>query len=395
MVGPSLSAHASGVRARTPLLSPIRSAVCAAVLLLAACSTSPQTSRVVLTPVDFGHLPGWRDDAMAQVLPAFARSCDKLADLPPGRPIGRDGQGGVAGDWLAPCGALRDVATGDDRAARAYFEAWFRPYLVAAGSNSEGLFTGYFEPQLNGSRRVGGRYRVPLYGRPADLQADPGRADHPYYSRAEIEAGALVGKAAVLFWVDDPVDAYILQVQGSGRILLDDGTRVQVGYDGSNGQRYVSLARILLNHGWLTPDDTTMQTVRAVLKAHPVEAPGLMRENPRYVFFRLVSGEGPVGTAGVALTAGRSLAVDPEFVPLGVPLWLDTSEPDGTPLRRLMVAQDSGAAIKGAVRGDVFWGAGEAAFDKAGRMNRRGSYYLLLPRQKSGMIALAAAGFQQ
>jgi membrane-bound lytic murein transglycosylase A len=144
----------------------------------------------------------------------------------------------------------------------------------------------------------------------------------------------------------------------------------------------------LLDHGIIAPGDTTMQTVRAWLKAHPSEAPALMAENPRYVFFRFLDSDGPVGAAGVPLTPGRSLAVDPHFVPLGVPLWLDSSDPDGHPLRRLMIAQDSGAAIKGPVRGDVYWGPGEAAFDKAGRMKSLGSYYLLLPRERSGPVAL-------
>ena len=164
---------------------------------------------------------------------------------------------------------------------------------------------------------------------------------------------------------------------------------VRVGYAGNNGRPFVGLSKILLSHGKVS--DGTMPVVRAWLKAHPAEAPALMAENPRYVFFRLVPGDGPVGAFSVVLTPGRSLAVDPRFVPLGVPLWLDSSDPDGLKLQRLMVAQDSGAAIKGAVRGDFFWGGGEQAFDKAGRMNSRGAYYLLLPNQRSGPLADADA----
>jgi membrane-bound lytic murein transglycosylase A len=371
----------------------------AGLLLLAACSTAPIVQntvqippttqsgpdQLVLTAVGFDRLPGWRSDNQAQALPALRRSCDRLAQLPPGQPIGQDGRGGLAGDWLGPCGALRSVTESDPRAVRDYFESWFQPFLAANGTRTDGLFTGYFEAELRGSRHRGGPYQTPLYPRPPNLPADPNQA---YFSRAEIESGALHGKVGELLWVDDPVDAHILQIQGSGRIHLDDGSIVQVGYNGSNGRKFVGLGRILLDHGKIAPGDTTMQTVRAWLKAHPGEAAALMAENPRYVFFRFLNGDGPVGASGVTLTPGRSLAVDPRFVPLGVPLWLDSSEPDGRPLRRLMIAQDSGAAIKGPVRGDVFWGAGEVAFDKAGRMKSPGSYYLLLPRVRSGPVAL-------
>jgi membrane-bound lytic murein transglycosylase A len=365
-------------------------------LLLAACSTTSPSStgsgvskepdQLTLTAIGYDRLPGWQYDSQTQALPALKRSCERVTQLPPGQTIGPDGRGGLAADWLGPCGALRFVDASNPQAVRSYFETWFQPYLAANGTRTDGLFTGYFEAELHGSRHRGGRYQIPLYARPANLPVDPGQA---YYSRAEIEAGALKGKVSELLWVDDPIDAHILHIQGSGRILLDDGSVVQVGYNGSNGRKFVGLGRILLDHGKIFPGDTTMQTVRAWLKAHPAEAPALMAENPRYVFFRFLGGDGPVGAAGVPLTPGRSLAIDPHFVPLGVPLWLDSVDPDGLPLRRLMIAQDSGAAIKGPVRGDLFWGAGEAAFDKAGRMKSSGSYYLLLPRERSGPVALA------
>jgi membrane-bound lytic murein transglycosylase A len=193
----------------------------------------------------------------------------------------------------------------------------------------------------------------------------------------------------VLLWVDDPVDAHILQIQGSGRVLLEDGSVIRIGYAGNNGLPFVGLSKILKDHGKIS--DGTMPTVRAWLKSHPAEAPALMAENPRYVFFRKLPGDAPVGAFNVALTAGRSLAVDPHFVPLGAPLWLDSVDPDGNKLQRLVVAQDIGTAIKGAIRGDFYWGSGEAAFDKAGRMNSRGAYYLLLPLQHSAPLALNGA----
>jgi membrane-bound lytic murein transglycosylase A len=370
-------------------------AVWAGLLILAACSTTPAPrkaaeippDRLILTAIGYDRLPGWRSDAQAQAVPALKRSCEQLTQLPPGQSVGTDGRGGLAADWLAPCGALRSVDSTDGQAVRDYFETWFQPFMATNGNGSDGLFTGYFEAELKGSRHRGGRYQIPLYARPANLPIDSGQI---YFSRAEIEAGALKGKVAELLWVDDPVDAHILHIQGSGRILLDDGSVVQVGYNGSNGRKFVGLGRILLDHGKIFPGDTSMQTIRAWLKAHPAEAAGLMAENPRYVFFRFLNADGPVGAAGIPLTPGRSLAIDPRFVPLGVPLWLDSVDPDGRPLRRLMVAQDSGAAIKGPVRGDVFWGAGEAAFDMAGRMKSPGRYYLLLPRERTGPVALTA-----
>lgn len=368
-------------------------------LALAACATSPaspppapaEPDRMVLTPVDFSSLPGWTADRQNEALPALRRSCARIADLPPGQPVGTDGSGGLAGDWLAPCGALRRIADGDPATARTYFETWFRPYLATNGRTADGLFTGYFEAELDGSRTPAGPYRIPIYGRPADLPPADRLKDQPYPDRASIEAGALDGKAPVLAWVADPVDAHILHIQGSGRIRFADGTVAQVGYDGSNGHRYVALGRILLDHGKIGRDDTTMPTVRAWLKGHPDEARVLMAENPRFIFFRFIPGDTPIGSAGVALTPGRSLAVDPRFVALGLPVWLATRDPDGRSLCRLMVAQDTGIAIKGPVRGDLFWGAGADAFDKAGRMKSSGRYFLLLPRQRSTPVALGLA----
>jgi membrane-bound lytic murein transglycosylase A len=364
-------------------------ALAAVAVWLAGCSTPappPPPPSLVLTPVGFDRLPGWRDDAQALALPALRRSCAQLVRLPPGQPIGRDGLGGLAEDWLAPCGALRDVGPS---AAREFFEAWFRPFRATDGDKADGLFTGYCEAELKGARRASEHYRIPLYTRPTDLPRNP---ETVYLSRAEIEAGALAGKVPALAWLEDPVDAHVLQIQGSGRILMDDGTVLRVGYDGSNGRRFVALGRILVEHGKLAAADVTMPAVVAWLKAHPAEAPALMRENPRYVFFRPIEGDGPMGAAGVALTAGRSLAVDPRHVPFGAPVWLDTSDPDGHPLRRLMVAQDAGAAIQGPLRADIFWGVGPAAFDQAGRMKSRGVMYLLLPRRRTGLVAAAPAG---
>lgn len=366
------------------------------IAFLAACASKPETppsggggaaDYLSLTPVAYSDLPGWNADAVAQAIPPLLKSCARILQMPPSRAMGMDGRAGLAADWMGPCGAVRSVPADNNAAARAFFEQWFQPYRAFAGTRPDGLFTGYYEADLNGSRKKSGRYRVPLHARPAGLSQDPSRSGTPYLSRAEIEAGALNGKTRTLLWVDDPVDAHILHIQGSGKVRLDDGQVVHVGFDGSNGQPFRGLGAILRDHGKLKPGEITMPSVRDWLKAHPDQAPALMAENPRYVFFREVGPDGPFGAAGVALTPGRSLAVDTTFVALGTPLWLVSSDPDGAPLRRLMIAQDTGSAIKGPIRGDFFWGAGDAAFNKAGRMKSKGGYYLLLPRERRAPLA--------
>lgn len=374
--------------------------VLAAALLLAACGQKtapppvatpapapPATDRLSYIPVSFRQLPGWDTDRLSEAVPALRRSCERLTQLPVGQAVGSDGAGGTAGDWSGPCGALRWVKPDDEKALRGYLQDWFQPFRIGNGHGDEGRFTGYYEAEMHGSRHKSAKYHIPLLGRPAGWPADPPGNTSP--TRAQIEAGVLEGKAPVLLWVDDLIDLHILQIQGSGRVLLDDGSVQQIAYAGNNGKEFLGLGKILAAHGKLAPGAATMPAIRAWLKAHPAEAPALMAENERYIFFRLHAGEGPVGAFTVPLTAGRSLAVDPKFIPLGVPVWLDTVDPDGIPLQKLMVAQDTGRAIKGVVRADIFWGSGEAALDKAGRMNNRGAYYVLLPAQRSAPVAEA------
>ena len=407
-------------RSDATTLNRVRAAFCSGLLLLlAACTEEPIApathapapaagEHLSLTPVDFTALPGWTDDNLGEAVVALAKSCGKIADLPPSQPIGREGVGGAAGDWLGPCGALRDLNMRDPAGVRLYFETWFRPLrAVANGGAAGGLFTGYYEAELAGALKRDAKHRVPLYARPDDLVSldlgpfdatlsgkriwgryDAGSHLVPYWTRQEIEQGALGERAKVVLWIDDPVDAHILSIQGSGRVTLPDGGTIRVGFDGTNGRAFVGITRILMDAGKLNAHQATMPETRAWLEAHPAEATALMDKNPRYIFFRLIQGDGPIGAEGVALTPLRSLAVDPTFVPLGVPIWLDTTTPDGKPFRRLMVAQDTGAAIRGAVRGDIFWGTGQRAFDQAGRMKSAGAYYLLVPRQRSGQVAL-------
>ncbi len=351
-----------------------RLAVLALGALLAACVSSPDkkpAERIARPPapaaglraVAFADLPGWGADRQDRALAAFARSCPRLS-----------------GAWRRPCGALGRVTSGNPKAARAFFERWFRAYAVA--STASGLFTGYYEPVLRGSRRRRPGYSVPLHAKPRDLARL-----RPYPSRARILKPPLRTRIPVFLWLADPVDAYTLHIQGSGVVRLAGGGSVRVGVAATNGRRYVSIGRILLRRGALTRSQATMQGIRAWLRAHPRQATALMNRNPRYIFFRIVRagvarGLGPIGGQGVALTPGRSLAVDTRFVAYGTPVWLDTTwpKPPGGRLRRLVIAQDKGGAIKGAMRGDLFIGRGARALAIAGRMRQRGRYFLLLPR---------------
>lgn len=332
--------------------------------------------RLTLTPARFAQLDGWRNDRAAAAIPALLRSCGAIlakADTAPLDAKARGADFGPVGEWRAPCAAAAALPPGNDAAARQYLEANFVPFLAGNNGDSDGLFTGYFEITLNGSRQRTGPYQTPLYRRPGE----PGR-----HTRAEIEDGALAGKGLELLWVDDPVDAFFLEIQGSGRVRLHGGGMVRVGYDGSNGKPYVAVGRLLIERGEMPREKVTMAAIRAWMTANPKQGAALRRENASHVFFREIVGDGPLGAQRVALTPGRSLAVDRAFIPLSLPIWIEVRQrfAPNEIIRRLVVAQDAGGAIKGPVRGDLFWGHGRTAAAGAGGMNARGRYYLLLPR---------------
>jgi membrane-bound lytic murein transglycosylase A len=349
-----------------------------------------------LTRAIFSDLPGWDQDATAEALPALKKSCAALDRLDPAATLGPDGVAGTAGEWRAPCAAAQALGPVSDAEVRRFFETRFAPWRVANNGTATGLFTGYFEPELLGARQPGGAFQTPILKRPPDLvsvdlglfrpdwrgERTAGRVAagtlRPYATRGQIEAGALAAQHLAFLWVDDPIAAFILQVQGSGRIRLPDGSLVRIGYDGQNGWPYVAIGKLLVERGAMEVADVSLASIEAWLRAHPTQAPALMNENRSYVFFRELQGDGPIGAEGVVLTAGRSLAVDPSFLPLGVPLWVDAAQ-GATVLKRLMVAQDTGGAIRGPVRGDVFFGFGAAAEASAGTLRAEGGYWLLLP----------------
>lgn len=363
----------------------------------------PQSAKpsLVIHQMLFKDLPGWVGDNHAEVLPAFIRSCEKIEKLPKNKVMGLHEEMGKTSDWLPLCKAARLIRPGNKIEAQYFFESRFLPYAVSNSHRRSGLFTGYYEANLRGAFGRDNRYRYPIYAKPKDLVSSrlgtfddaykgksiSGRLQDgrfvPYYTRAEIEDGVLAGRQLETVWVDNPIDAFILHVQGSGRVILPDGSHVRVGYEAKNGQRYTSIGRELVAAGVMRLDDVTMPAIRIWMEAHPVAAQALMRKNKSFIFFRIIDGAGPIGAQGVALTPGRSLAIDRAFLPLGVPIWLDTFEP-GTrskvKLRRTVIAQDTGSAINGPVRGDFFWGYGPEAAIKAGTMKEKGEYYLLLPQ---------------
>ena len=348
--------------------------------LVVACAGVPHPGaapEVHMAP-EFRTLSGWADDDHAAALPALAQSCGWFDGLPPDRPLG-NGSAGTAGHWQEACAAALAVPAGDRAAARRFFETWFVPVAVRNDNGGIGLFTGYYAPELRGSWQRSERYSVPLYRRPPPGRRLPARAD--------IVSGALTGRGLELLWVDDPVDAFFLEIQGSGNVVLDDGSRIGIGYHAWNGHPYFAIGRALIDRGEATREEMSMALIRDWLRRNPDQAQDLMNLNRSYIFFRLRDSAEVVGALEVPLTAGRSLAVDRTHIPLGVPLWLDIADDPTVPggrLRRLVLAQDTGGAIRGAVAGDLFWGYGDDAGRLAGAMQARGRYHMLVPRSVAG-----------
>lgn len=380
-----------------------------AALALAACDDAPPPETVAddappgLTQIALTDLPGWAVDDVSKGVAAFRGVCRRFSRQPEGKATSPAWpELGSAGAWADACAEAK--ALPDDGSARAFLESRFEAFAVDAPPDA-GLFTGYFEPEIEGARAPDEKYRSPIYRVPSDLISVDlglfsqkfagerilgrfdGKAFIPFYERSDVANGALAGRGLELAWLADPVDGFFLEIQGSGRIRLENGEIMRVGYAGKNGRAYRAIGRDLIENGAIAREDMSMQAIRDWLVANPSEAQAVMNLNRSVVFFEERTGPGPIGAAGTPLTAGRSLAVDPKFVPLGALVFLDTPHPDAEtgapPIRRLVVAEDVGGAIKGAVRGDLFWGSGDAAGALAGRMISRGRYYLLRPKQRS------------
>ncbi len=366
-------------------------------VLLVACQTKiapPSPPKVETLPVaptfmlsQWSMLPDWSTLNLTPSWRALQQTCRALK---------------FKAKWLPICNAAEQVNENDTAAQRVFYETWFTPYQVLNPDGSDhGLITGYYEPLLKGSRHKNARFCYPIYGAPEDmLEVDLGDAYPqlkglrlrgrlqgkkvvPYFNRAEIDGGVSMLQGRELFWVENPVELFFLQIQGSGRIELEDGRRVKIGYAEQNGHPYVSIGKRLVEMGELKPEEASMQTIKNWADKNPERLFALLGQNPSYVFFREMPDtlSAPLGALGVPLTNEYSLAVDPHTIPLGVPVFLSTTLPNSNePFNRLMYAQDTGGAIRGAVRADFFWGFGELAALQAGRMKQSGRMWVLFPK---------------
>lgn len=315
--------------------------------------------------LDFADLDGWDDDDHRAALSTFIDTCSLLNDP----------------DWTPICRLAPD-AMASDTSARSFFEMLFRPVQIGEGP---ALFTGYYEPELVGSPIRTPRFAYPLYARPPEVQDG-----QQWLDRGAIEtSGALQGRGLEIAWLDDPVEVFFLQVQGSGRIRMPDGRALRVGYGGRNGHPYRSVGKELIRLGILDEHSASAQTIKAWVRSNPAMGAEILRHNPSFVFFRrlpdLPPENGPIGAMGRSITTMRSLAVDPAFTPLGAPVWLEKN--GRNPLRRLMVAQDTGGAIKGAQRADIFYGTGFQAGEDAGTVKDNGRMIVLLPIERAFALA--------
>jgi membrane-bound lytic murein transglycosylase A len=338
--------------------------------------------------LSFDDLPGWSGDDHAAALATFRRSCARILKLDASDRLDVKAANAVlygrAGDWRPACEAAMAPLGPGAAVARGFFQHWFVPVRLPS---ERGLFTGYYEPEMRGALTRHGPYQTPVLAPPPGFSMVAGGGNFP--TRAEIEDGALDADKLAIVWLESPIDAFFLHVQGSGRVKLETGDVVRLTFAAKSGHEYTSIGKVLIERGALVREEVSMQTIRAWLTANPVEGREIMRQNKSYIFFRILRDVdvdlGPPGAEQVNLTPGRSLAVDRSHHPLGSLLWLTTTHPtvDGTatvPVARLMVAQDTGSAIKGLHRGDIFFGSGHDAGEIAGRMKAEGELVALVPK---------------
>lgn len=331
----------------------------AAGITMSAASAFAKPNYVLLS---FQDLADWAEDDHDSALEVFKETCSDL-DEP---------------EWSALCAVASQATSG-----RAFFEMFFRPVMIDDGG--EPLFTGYFEPELRGSLVPTAKYRYPIYRMP-----DEARNARPWLSRRNIEeTGVLKNRGLEIAWIDDPVEVFFLQIQGSGRVRLTDGSVIRVGYGGANGHPYRSIGQELVRRGTYQPHQVSAKVIANWVRRNPIEGAELLRHNPSFVFFREVNQvapeKGPLGAMNRSITELRSIAVDPRYIPLGAPVWIEKQ--GETPMTRLMIAQDTGSAIKGAQRADIFFGTGDAAGQEAGRIRDGGRLVTLLPIQQAYRLA--------
>ncbi|HAT7071251.1 TPA: hypothetical protein JAN90_00295 [Legionella pneumophila] len=383
----------------------------AAIILSAAVWWWLQSPKPTFRQVSFKHLPGWENAQLKKSLETFQTSCRAFLKQNPERVVGTEEIDLQAKDWHPTCRAALKINPVDEQSAKLFFEKWFAPVEFYDDKPVKGLFTGYYMPLIKGSYTKSDEFSVPIYELPSNLVTVDlglflpnlknkkiigriaGNKVVPFYTREEINKGAIKNTARVLVWIHSPVDRLFLEIQGSGIIELEDGKRIFIGYDGQNGAPYTAIAGVLIKKGIMTKHNASMQRIKKYLEAHPKQMDKIINQNKSFVFFRKLSLEAALGSQGVALTPGYSLAIDKQWIPMGAPLWLNTTRPDSKnpdvnkPMQRLMIAQDTGGAIRGKVRGDVFWGGGDKATLIAGHMKNEGHYWLLLPAHALSRLA--------
>lgn len=381
----------------------------AAVLALVSCSKDNEPdflefedengAKISLQKTDFSDLRGWKKDNLEDMVPAFEASCGVILKTSspelPSAVVKIN-----TSDYQRACMRFFDEKIGNAKDFKKFLQDNFVPYLVSQNGVTDGKFTSYYQAKISASTTPDDKYKYPIYGKPADLievnLADfgeelpktrlLGRVQNqkmvPYYTRAEIENNPDVAKDfPILLWGDNPVDILIMQIQGSAIAELPDGETVSLAYADNNGRKFSGIGSVLLAAGKLEKGKASMGEIKKWLEANLDEAKKYMQQNERYVFQRISNTHGAVGAQGVELTAQRSIAVDKTKVPLGAMFWLETTGPDGEPLEKTVIAQDIGGAIKGAVRGDYFWGYGDNALEAAGKMNAKGRYYIFMPKE--------------
>ena len=354
---------------------------------------------LVFLETDIESLPGWNNDKVVSAFPALQKSCRSILKK---LKLRNESQKKLKkhSAWQKVCYQITGNSFGEN-SFRELLKSKFNAYQIRYRGNNEGLFTGYYEPTLDGSLKPSREYKTPIYAKPTDLihvnlgewKVSPDRSHilgrlvghrlKPYFSRSDISKGALDGEISPILWLKSDIDAFFLHIQGSGRVVLPDGEVYRLGYAGKNGQKYYPIGRYLVEIGAIPKEDISMQSIKKWLNENPGKKEDVMNMNPSYVFFRELKGkEGPIGAQGVGLTSGRSLAVDRHYSTLGAPVWLSANftDEEGKKLQRLMVAQDTGGAIKGPIRGDVFWGSGKTAERLAGIMKAKGSMYVFYPK---------------
>lgn len=355
------------------------------------------TKDLELKKASYQDLKNWQKDDISSAIKAFKKSCLQI-NKKNSEYIDSSSEIKIkTKTYKNLCQAIEHISPQN---YKKFIEENFSPYLVKYQGSSEGKFTSYYEAKLFASYKKSDKYKYPIYGYPFDLveinlqdfdktlpnKRLVGRVKNqkfiPYYTRAEIHEKPL--NAPILLWADNEVDIYVMQIQGSAVAHMEDGSEIRIGYAENNGHPFKGIGSILLEEKKINAGQASMAKIKQWLKENPDKAIEPMNKNKRYVFHRLINADGPIGAQGVSLTAGRSLAVDRKYIPLGALLWLETTGPDKENINKLVVAQDVGGAIKGAVRGDYFWGSGgDDILAKAGKMHSKGQYYILLPKAEN------------